>query len=460
MQAARTGARVAGQPSPTTSNDSVTLRYRSSRAASKAEAPIVLVVGSDWGSESNWTSRVTGFSGKLVVGRKPSPQTPPASTLVLRDPTLSSRHMIISSTGDGEFEVRDLGSTNGTLVNGEEVKTSVTVGDGAVIFAGSQVMVLRNASASQAEAIAEESASPLGPVATVNPAFAVTCQKMRRLAPTREHVLLVGETGTGKELYARAIHHASPREGEFVAVDCAAVSPELLEAELFGASETGGLVARAKAGTLFLGEVDQMDPRTLAKLLRLSDQIPLAPSWGAASSDADVRIIAASSRPMPSGDSGAGRLDLAVRLGTEALWIPPLRDRVECIGALAHAILNGYKRSFEPEAFQALCLYAWPGNLRELSRTLAAAEALAQGCERIGLEHLPSSVSAPPPAPPVRNRRRPRPAPSAEEIEGLLRRHRGNVLRVSRELDRKPAVVYRWARRFGLQVKGFRPFHG
>jgi transcriptional regulator with PAS, ATPase and Fis domain len=434
-------------------NDSTTLRPHSSVTGASIEQAVVLVVGSDRGCEVCQHGRLATVDGGLVVGRKPA-GPPSESALVFSDPTMSHRHLIIRPTTAGEFELADLGSTNGTRVNGDLVTAATKVQDGAIICAGSHVMVFRMASASQIKTIRHELESPLGPVATVNPTFAATCEKMRLLAATPEDVLLLGETGVGKKVYARAIHGVSGRKGAFVAVDCAALRPELVETELFG---NPGLIEQAQAGTLFLEEVDELDPRVQARLLRLTEERLIAPAGASPTRPIDVRIVAATSRTGRAGEPGGLRAELAARLGTDPIWIPPLREHVEDIGALALSLLGGGTKPFELAAFQALCLHAWPGNVRELRKTLAAAEALAQTSDRIGFEHLPSAISTASRVRSVTRRRPPRPPPTTEELEVLLKKFRGNVLRVSRELDRKPAVVYRWARRFGLVVKGFRP---
>ena len=113
-------------------------------------------------------------------------------------------------------------------------------------------------------------------------------------------------------------------------------------------------------------------------------------------------------------------------------------------------------KPFELSPFQSLCLYTWPGNVRELGKMVTSAEALARDAERIGFEHLPSSVANVPRLRSSPGRRKYRKPPTAEDLEALMKRFRGNMLRVARELDRKPALVYRWARRFGLPVAEFR----
>jgi transcriptional regulator of acetoin/glycerol metabolism len=151
------------------------------------------------------------------------------------------------------------------------------------------------------------------------------------------------------------------------------------------------------------------------------------------------------------------RADLAARLGAEAIRIPPLRDRVEDLGALAHYLKADKDKPFDLSAFQSMCLYAWPGNVRELSKIVVSADALARGAERIGFDHLPTAIAAVPRLRSSPGRRKYRKPPTAEELQALMKRFQGNMMRVARELDRKPALVYRWARRFGLPVAEFRP---
>jgi transcriptional regulator with PAS, ATPase and Fis domain len=435
-------------------NDSVTQRNAVPRADLPGGQALLLVVGSNEGCETYRDDRVASFTTTLLVGRRVSGEATEA-VLVVRDSTVSSRHLTISSTHHGEFELTDLGSTNGTFVNGELVRTSTTLQDGAVIFAGNHVMVFRTGRPSQIEAIFHELSSPMGPLATVNPRFALTCQRMRLLAATDEDVLLSGERGVGKESYARAIHRASGRKGEFVSFDCGATPAELTEATLFGSAigrPSRGLLEQAEGGTLFLDEVAELAPALLAKLVRLTDHSRIAPLLAAPSRRIDVRIVAATSRTV--GDSSV-RQDFEALFGSEPIIVPPLRERIEDLGLLAHHLLAG-RKPFDLTAFQALCLHNWPGNLRELRKTLASAEAFAQESERIGLEHLPTGISATPRIRSGPRRRRPRPPPTPAELQVIFQRFRGNVLRISRELDRKPAVIYRWARRFGLEVKGFR----
>ena len=450
-----------------TPNESVT--FRPPQTATDAQRlPTLLVVGDDRGRVPEASKRVVTFAGSLVIGRRETTKVEPGQvSLVLDDRMVSSQHLAISRAPvEGSYELTDLSSTNGTGVDGEVVASTVKLREGSLIFVGSHVAVFRTMTAAELAAVHEELARPLGPVPTINPTFAQVCRKLRVLAESGEEVLLTGETGVGKEVYARSIHKASGRPGKFVAVNCAAIPRELVETELFGYARGAhsqaslpkpGIIEQAEGGTLFLDEIGEMAPALQTKLLRFTQDRLLVPVGSVTPRRIDTRIIAATSRTGPSGDSGGLRADLAARLGAEPIGIPPLRERLEDLAALALYLLGERAKPFELATFQALTLYGWPGNVRELGKVMTSAEALARGAERIAFEHLPAAIGAAPRLRSAPGRRKPRPPPTAEDLEILMRKFKGNVMRVARELDRKPALVYRWAKRFGLEVDGFRP---
>ncbi len=267
-------------------------------------------------------------------------------SLVLSDRMVSGQHLAIAPAPDeGTFEITDLSSTNGTVVDGEAVESTMRLRDGAIIFVGSHVMVFRVATELQLAAIQDEMGEPLGPVPTVNPAFALICRRLRKLAEAGQEFLLTGETGAGKEIYANAIHRVSGRKGPFIPVNCAALPRELVESELFGyargahsqaAMAKPGIIEQAEGGTLFLDEIGEMAPELQTKLLRFTQDRMLSPIGGVRARHIDTRIIAATSRTTGLTESGSGglRADLAARLGAEPIRIPPLRDRIEDLGAL------------------------------------------------------------------------------------------------------------------------------
>jgi transcriptional regulator of acetoin/glycerol metabolism len=452
-----------------TPNDSITLVPRQRHKQDRRDLPVLLLVGNTEGKGLPANGRVVTFERSLIVGRKPvTTPEPGVSNLVLRDRMISGRHAAISREGD-KYEVTDLGSTNGTVVDGVVAHPTVALHDGSLVFVGGHAVVFRVVSVNELAAIMTELERPLGPVATINPTLAVLCGKLRKLAEAGEEILLTGETGVGKEVYANAIHRASGRKGKFVAINCAAIPRELVESELFGyvrgahsqaAASKPGIIEDADGGTLFLDEIGEMAPELQTKLLRFTQDRILAPVGGVRPRRIDTRIIAATSRTTAPGKStNLGlRADLAARLGAEPIRIPPLRERVEDIGSLVAHLMGERTVGFELAAFQALCLHPWPGNVRELGKVVTSAEALARGSERVTTENLPALIAAAPGR--VRSspgRRASRPPPKAVELEELMRRFNGNMLRVARELDRKPALVYRWAKRFRLNADDFRP---
>ena len=240
------------------------------------------------------------------------------------------------------------------------------------------------------------------------PAFTEMLALIARVAPTDTSVLLLGETGTGKEMVARAIHAASPRaKAPFVAVDCSGFAETLFESELFGhergaftgaLARKAGLVEAAAGGTLFLDEVGDITLGLQVKLLRLLETGAFRRVGGVEPLHADFRLIAATHRDL-------GRLvreerfrsDLYFRIAAFPVTLPPLRARPSDIGLLAESLLarisEGRPRTLSTEALARLQRYDFPGNIRELRNILERASLLADG-ERIGCEHLPDDAQA------------------------------------------------------------------
>ena len=225
-------------------------------------------------------------------------------------------------------------------------------------------------------------------IVAVSPSVAAVKALAEKIAATDATVLLESESGTGKELYAQAIHNASPRrDGVFVAINCSNFNADLLESELFGYAEgafTGakrggklGLFEAAAGGTLFLDEISEMDIGLQAKLLRVLQERRVRPVGGLKEIDVDVRVIAACNADLPQYvRDGKFRKDLYYRLNTFPLHIPPLRERPADISPLANSILNELSQKLRRpftltvDAAERLRAHDWPGNVRELRNVL------------------------------------------------------------------------------------------
>lgn len=431
------------------------------------------------------------------------------ATLLLADPLVSANHARLArvpgagmaagsasasaSTTGVTYLLSDLGSKNGTFVDGVRIDAPVRLRDGAVVFLGDHVAVFRLVSPRALDAVEVELTSPLGPVGTSSPALALACDRLRRLAPTDGELMLLGETGVGKEVYARAVHRQSGRRGRFVAINCGAIPGDLVESELFGfragAHSTAhaakpGLIEEAEGGTLFLDEIGEMAPDAQIKLLRFLQDRELTPLGSTRARKVDVRVIAATNRTGESSGKSPGGLreDILGRLGVSPIHLPPLRERLEDLGALAAHFLRRVPapaRTFEQAAFRALALHAWPLNVRELEKSLATAAVLTGGERPIALRDLPpglgaavaalgSATRAPPGAPETRSSTSTlspsasasapaaTPTPTAAQIEELLGRHQGNVAEVARALGKQRAAVWRWMKKWGIGVERFR----
>jgi two-component system response regulator AtoC len=243
----------------------------------------------------------------------------------------------------------------------------------------------------------EKRGGPLGELVGSSPAIVSVFELVRQVAPTRSAVLVTGETGTGKELVARAIHELSPRKEKlFVPLNCTAIPADLLESELFGHARGAfsgahadriGKFQAADEGTLFLDEIGDMDVRLQAKLLRVLQEGVIEPLGTNRRIPVDVRIVSSTNRDLEAAmREGRFREDLYFRLNVFQLKLPPLRERTEDVALLAETFLAGFARDLgkpalrlAPEAVSMLQAYAWPGNVRELRNLMERAAVLSRG---------------------------------------------------------------------------------
>ncbi len=306
------------------------------------------------------------------------------NTVVIEHATVSRFHARLQLRGDGRVWLRDLGSKNGTRVDGAQI-SEAELQAGMRVRLGDLELRVERASLGQAlEALP-------GMVAR-DPIMAPVVALLGKAARSRIPVVLRGETGTGKEVAARALHAKSERaSGPFVAINCGAISPELAEAELFGHEKgafTGavasapGAFGAADGGTLFLDEIAELPLNLQVKLLRALESDEVKPVGAARARKVDARIVCASHRELRACvRAGSFREDLYYRLQGVEILLPPLRARPRDIVAIAEKLLQreGEGARLLPDARAALLAHSWPGNARELIHTLRLALLLKEG---------------------------------------------------------------------------------
>lgn len=417
--------------------------------------------------------------------------------LVLASNLVSSTHAVLSWDGS-ELRLEDHGSRNGTFVNGSRVGVSALADGDRVRFGDVLFKVVREGALRYVGFGLDGSRPGEAPASTRARMLAGAVGGFRMAEVERQldaaaasllTVLLLGETGTGKEVFARHVHARSGRKGPFVPVHCGAIPPHLIESELFGASKGAysgavrdrpGHFRAAHGGTLFLDELGDMPLEAQTRLLRvLQDRVvvPVGESHGA---PVDVRVIAATHRDLPAmAAAGAFRQDVLQRIKELVVELPPLRARREDLLPLCRAFLLRHGRAelgVGGRFMAALAEHPFPGNVRELEALLKRAVALAPpGTRELGDEHLPAEVNeamkghgtsefawgrgpesritsepeaederpAGPDGPAEKGALPPEDLPPKEVVLWLLRHHRNNVSALARAFDRKRSWVVR-----------------
>ncbi len=332
----------------------------------------------------------------VVLGR-----TDPADIQV-DDKSLSRRHARLLPSEEGLW-VEDLGSTNGTFIDGARVDRQLLTADGEVRF-GNVIMSVH---------LPRIVSPPPDDVVVQDPAMRQLYELCERVAQSNAPVLVYGETGTGKDVLARRIHQMSQRaKAPLRTVNCSAIPEALSESVLFGHSKgaftgaerrTEGVFQQADGGTIFLDEVAELSPGAQAALLRVLENGEVQPVGSERPVRVDTRVISATHENL--GDCcqrGAFRSDLLFRLNVVSLEVPPLRERVNEIGPLAKLFLQKQaqrddmpQRQLTDDALTALKRYHWPGNVRELRNAVEHAALVARGAT-IGSGDLPKSFASRP----------------------------------------------------------------
>ncbi len=426
---------------------------------------------------------------ELIIGRDPQ------NAICVPEQAVSRQHARITYA-HSRWIVTDLGSRNGTMIDGSfigEVELEhlheLRVGDAIFKF-------VQDGAERYVRYRIDGEMSGSRHAKTIK-ALVGGCQMdhiaadIERIAPTELSCVILGETGTGKEVVANELHTRSGRKGSFQAVNCAAIPQNLLESELFGYRrgafsgadrDKPGLIKLADGGTLLLDEIGDMPLEAQAKLLRVLQAHEVFPLGATNPERVDIRVVCATHRDLHQYVSaGKFRGDLFARLNEHAVKLPPLRERKEDIYQLAHSFAAKYgkpKLAFTFSFLVALMHYDWPFNVRELESCIKRGVALVGDGQPLDTRHLPDAVaehmksygerprvaspSILPPAgladalPLSRQNPSSRRSPSEEELRTLLARHHGNVAAVGRELGKERMQIHRWLKRYQISLEEYR----
>src|SRR3954471_3683144 len=320
----------------------------------------------------------TARGGQLILG--------------IPDRWLSAEHACISRV-DGDLVFRDLGSKNGSQINGGLVQ-SARLRDSDVLQIGQTFLIFRTGiplSDSEPRDYMISAEQTIAGMNTVNPVLSGQFNDLGRIAATDIPVAILGETGTGKELIAHAIHDMSRRTGNFVPINCGALPRDLAPSELFGylkGAFTGatadklGLIASAHQGTLFLDEIGDLPLEQQVVLLRVLQDRAVTPIGGVTARKVDFRLVVATHRDIPAAlAAGTFREDLWTRASGFVLQLPPLRERREGLGLILGAVLarqgaGAANIALRGDATHALLQHGWKGNIRELEQCMKSAMTL------------------------------------------------------------------------------------
>jgi DNA-binding NtrC family response regulator len=407
----------------------------------------------------------------LVLGRSPEPDV-----ACVFHSTISRRHARVETGLGGVLCLQDLTSRNGTRINGELLDSPAPLTVQALVRLGDVLAVVDEAAS---EGFGEDLVLP-----GASPKMARLRALVSRAAPDPAPVLIIGETGTGKERLAKEVHRRSGRTGPFVALSCAELSPQLIESQLFGHERgafTGasgaqpGVFVAAHGGTLFLDELGELPLDLQPKLLRVLQEGEVRPLGSVHGRKVDVRVVAATNRDLPvQVDAELFRRDLYARLSLWELRLPPLRERRQDILSWVRLLLRAWNLErgtnvtlgFQPDAAERILLHGWLDNLRGLDRMVHRLASLSPSRPislRTVLEGMPEldaggplrrrEASAPPlpPADPGGSDvPPPRARPTREELLEVYAATGGSVRATAKHFARDRRQIYRWLESFGI----------
>jgi hypothetical protein len=419
--------------------------------------------------------------GARASARQETPPAGPRLILEVDDGWMSSGHAVLRRVLES-WSIEDTGSKNGTILNQSRISRAV-LRDGDLIEIGHSFLLFRSSLVAPPEAPAviwsNEMQAEVPGFATMLPGLGGELSRVQATARSAVPIVVRGETGTGKEVVASAVHALSGRTGQFVAVNCGALASNLVESELFGyrkgafsgaSEDRTGLVRAADHGTLFLDEIGDLPLPAQAALLRVLQEGEVLPVGSTRPVKIDIRLVAATHRDLPAmAAKERFRPDLLARLGGLTVDLPPLRDRRMDMGLLVASLLRRHcgedaaTVSFTYESARALFVYPWPANVRELERCLQAAVVLAKGgvIEPAHLTRAVASALEAPLAPlaPDAAMLISLPEPERRQRDVLLevlRECGGNVTAAAKALGKARVQVQRWMKRYRIDRQSFR----
>jgi transcriptional regulator with GAF, ATPase, and Fis domain len=416
---------------------------------------------------------------KVTLGRQPDD----GAGLSLLHTLVSRKHFAVEWDAARRVHTGvDLGSSNGSAVDGIPATVKLALRDGSLLRVGPVLLVYdapARLPAGDPEQVSRQAI----------PGRAAATRQLReevaRVAPDPSPVLLTGATGTGKEFIAREIHRLSGRSGKLVAVNCAVLNPQLVESQLFGhvrGAFTGahtdqpGLFRSAEGGTLMLDEIGELPLDLQPKLLRVLQEKEVCPIGGTRHVTVDVRVVAATNRDLPAlVESGGFRQDLHARLALWEIRVPSLQRRRADVLLWLEKLLATWRAArelaavpalaLEPQAAEAVLRHPWADNLRGVDRLVHALGEAAGTGRALALADLPPwMLETSAPAAPVARADAGRPAraeaaggvpaiPSREELAAVLAQNGGSIRATAKHFARDRRQIYRWVETFGLKQK-------
>jgi len=412
---------------------------------------------------SSWHS-LDGIE-RVTIGRGPehaATRVDRTLALAVPDPRMSEQHAALEWRGDA-WSIRDLQSKNGVRVNGAVVAALGASIDANDTFECGRSFFVLGEGASAGAPRDRHVADP-DDQATFVPQLGAALAELWRVAATPLSIALVGETGSGKEVLARAVHARSQRSGAFVAINCGALPATLVEGTLFGhrrgafsgaIDDQLGAVRAADRGTLFLDEIAELSRPAQTALLRVLQEHEVTPLGATRPVAVEFRVVVATQRQLDElVAADVLRADLVHRLAGLTFAIPPLRERRADLGLVIASLLRRLATApirLAPAAVRLLLEHDWPGNVRELEKCLelAIVRSRAGVIEREHLELAPPPI---PPEPQLSAADRAR----RDELTALLAKHGGNVSAVARELTKDRVQIRRWIARYGIDLGHYR----